>query len=201
MNLNPPERVTVTTCIGCGAMSVPGTCPGTCSDERKLELVPASDYDEAQIQGDAAAAGIDKLRPLLETVAGADGADPAHALRDLAAPARAALRDAPSIPVAAEEDEEIDSVVAWWCARCGGIDAPQPCIGVCISRPVEWASLQSFEGERDRRARLVDELREVTDVVRPLGFVTPRPGQEERNWRALQARARRALNALDPVLS
>jgi hypothetical protein len=200
MSLTPPERVTVTTCIGCGAMSVPGTCQGTCSGERKLELVPASDYDDAQLQGDAAAARIEKLRPLLETVAGSDGADPARALRDLAAPARAALRDAPSIPVA-PEDEEADPVLTWWCPRCGGIDAPQPCIGVCISRPVEWANLQSFEGERDRRARLVDELREVTDVVRALGFVTPRPGQEERNWQALQARARRALNALDPIVS
>lgn len=200
MNLNPPERVTVTTCIGCGAMTVPGTCPGTCSGERKLELVPASDYDEAQIQGDAAAAGIEKLRRLLENVAGADEIDPAQALRDLAAPARAALRDSPSIPVAAE-NEEADSVLTRWCPRCGGIDAPQPCIGVCVSRQVEWANLQSFEGERDRRARLVDELREVTDLVRALGFVTPRPGQEERNWEALQARARRALNALDPVLS
>jgi hypothetical protein len=200
MNLTPPDRVTVMTCIGCGAMSVPGACPGTCSGERKLELVPASDYDEAQIQGDAAAAQIEKLRLLLETFVASDSADPTEALPALAASARDVLRGAPSGSVTADDDEA-DSVVTWWCPRCGGIDAPQPCIGVCISRPVEWVNLQSFERERHRRASLVDQLRELTDVARALGFVTPRPGQVDRNWQALQARASRALSALEPVLS
>jgi hypothetical protein len=178
-------------------MSVPGACPGTCSGERKLELVPASDYDETRTQGDAAAVQIEKLRVLLEAVVASDPPDLAQALPALAASARAALRDAPSIPVAAEDDEA-DLVVTWWCPRCGGIDAPQPCIGVCISRPVDWVNLQSFERERHRRASQVDRLREMTDVVRALGFVRPRPGQEERNWQALEMRALRALNALAP---
>jgi hypothetical protein len=200
MSLTPPDRVTVMTCIGCGAMTVPGACPGTCSDERKLELVPASDYDRAQTQGDAAAAQIEKLRLLLESFVASDSADPAQALPGLAASARAVLRDAPATSVVAE-DEETEPVVTWWCPRCGGIDAPQPCIGVCISRPVEWANRQDFDRVRDRRASLLDQLRELTDVARALGFVTPRSGQEERNWQALQARASQALSALEPVLS
>jgi hypothetical protein len=39
-----PERLPVPTCIGCGAMSRPGTCASGCS-EHKLELVRAVAHD------------------------------------------------------------------------------------------------------------------------------------------------------------
>jgi hypothetical protein len=88
------------------------------------------------------------------------------------------------------------------CIGCGA--APQPCIGVCIWRPAQWVNAASYEAERcralaDRQAERCRALadrqaeRSLTALLRMLAFTTPRTGQWERNWRALQSRARHAL--------
>jgi len=42
--MRAPDRLSVPTCIGCGAMSQPGTCDTDCT-EHKLDLVRAAAYD------------------------------------------------------------------------------------------------------------------------------------------------------------
>lgn len=83
-------------------------------------------------------------------------------------------------------------VKGWQCVGCGRIDAPATCIGVCQDRKVEV--LTAFEHE----AALAVErqrARALEDVVRRLAFTSPRDGEWERSWRALQALARRVLAA------
>jgi hypothetical protein len=47
--VSPPDEVTLSTCIGCGAMSLPARCPEGCAQERRLELVPAAELDELTV--------------------------------------------------------------------------------------------------------------------------------------------------------
>ena len=75
----------------------------------------------------------------------------------------------------------------WECIGCGRIDDPQPCVGICRDAKVEYVLAPDHD-----RAMAV-----LLDVVRTIASTTPRPGQAERHWKALQARARRALASLE----
>ena len=56
-----PERLTVPTCIGCGAMTEFGTCDTGCS-EHKLELVRAAAHDASAVLGSSAHARAEAIR-------------------------------------------------------------------------------------------------------------------------------------------
>ncbi|MGC1816807.1 MAG: hypothetical protein WA900_04035 [Casimicrobiaceae bacterium] len=90
-----------------------------------------------------------------------------------------------------------DTVKAWQCIGCGRVEAPQPCIGVCQDRRVEFVyaseHAEALE-ETEREKRRADAL-EV--LVRQLAHTTPRAGEWERSFRTLQDHARRLL-AGDP---
>ena len=86
-----------------------------------------------------------------------------------------------------------DYLKAWQCIGCGKIEAPQTCIGICQDRKVEF--VYAFEHEEalaQARAaqRRVDAL---AALLRRLAWTTPRPGEWERSYRALQREARDAL--------
>ncbi len=89
-----------------------------------------------------------------------------------------------------------DYVNAWQCIGCGKIEAPQTCIGVCQDRKVQF--VYAFEHEEMlARARRAEQRAEALEaVVRQLTATTPREGEWERSYKALQAQARRALSAL-----
>ena len=86
-------------------------------------------------------------------------------------------------------------VVVWRCQECGGLDAPQPCIGVCIWRPAVWVDSASYESQRSRAAADREVERSLAGLLRRLAFATPRAGQWEQSLRALQSQARHALAA------
>jgi hypothetical protein len=92
-------------------------------------------------------------------------------------------------------DEPAEHVTTWWCAESGGIDAPQPCLGVCIWCPADWVNRAVYEAERSRAAGERDAERALVRVLRCVASVTPLDDQWERNWLALQAEARGALDA------
>jgi hypothetical protein len=77
----------------------------------------------------------------------------------------------------------VERFEVWQCIGCGKIEGPQPCIGVC----------------RDRRAQMIDaadydalaaEAEALRALVRQIATITPRAGECERSYAALQARAR-----------
>lgn len=92
-----------------------------------------------------------------------------------------------------------DYVKAWQCIGCGKIEAPQQCIGICQDRKVEL--VYAFEHEAAvARLREAEQRAEALEaVLRQLAGTTPRTGEWERSYRALQERARRALSALPGV--
>jgi hypothetical protein len=87
-------------------------------------------------------------------------------------------------------------VQAWQCIGCGKIEAPQTCIGVCRDRKVELLYAAEHE-ETLAQLRLARRQAEAFGaLVRQLARTTPREGQWERTYRALQDQASRALAAL-----
>ena len=87
-------------------------------------------------------------------------------------------------------------VKAWQCIGCGKIEAPQTCIGVCQDRRVQL--VYAFEHDQVlAQARRAQQRAEALEgVVRQLAFTTPRNGEWERSYRALQEQARHALSPL-----
>jgi hypothetical protein len=194
--MQAPERLTVPTCIGCGAMGQFGTCDTGCS-EQKLELVRAAVQDSLAVLGSSADARAEALGRVVEELAWHQptGGDSEAAYRAVQDRARSALR---RYSGADEEEVELqepaEPATTWWCAECGGIDAPQPCLGICIWRPVEWVNRAVYEQQRERvLAARATELR-MSRLLRRLASVTPRHGQWERGWRVLQAEAQEALS-------
>jgi hypothetical protein len=192
--MKPPARLTIPACIGCGAMRRDESCPAACS-ERRTELVNGADYDKLAA---AAAACRDRgLRAVAEELA---QAEPVHGgwkatYEGLQRPARSALRRFRPVPDGRDDDPFLpaQTVVVWRCPDCGGVDAPQPCIGVCIWRPAVWVDAACYEQQRSRAAACRQAEKSLTGLLRTLAFVTPRAGQWERSLRALQTQSRRIL--------
>lgn len=179
-----PDRVTVLTCIGCGAMGRQERCERGCS-EHKLVLVGADDY-EALLRARARSERLAAVaRRFVES-----NADPRDALRDLRVDARQALRDAGPDPGATDWASP-NTVTGWWCASCGNVDMPQPCLGVCVWRPAEWVNHALYE----RQLPHLRAARALQRFTAQAAAVVPRDGQWERNRTALHAQARAALEA------
>jgi hypothetical protein len=81
-----------------------------------------------------------------------------------------------------------ERVQAWRCIGCGKIESPQPCIGVCQDRKVEFV----FAEEHDR---LLAHANELHGLIGILAQSTPREGEWERSYRSLQERARKLLTS------
>ena len=193
--VEPPARLAIPACIGCGAMRQDHSCRDECP-ERRVELVNGADYDQLAA---AAAACRDRVRGLRAVAEALAGAEPAPgewkaAYQALQQSARSALhRSGPAPQDGAGPFSPARTVVVWRCPDCGGLDAPQPCIGVCIWRPSAWVDAARYELERSRAAADREAERSLAGLLGRLAFATPRAGQWERSWRALQAQARRIL--------
>ena len=68
---------------------------------------------------------------------------------------------------------------AWQCIGCGRLEAESACIGICQDRPVELVYASDYV--------------ELERLVRQLAHTSPREGQWEQSYRALQKRARELL--------
>jgi hypothetical protein len=174
------------------------SCEGACS-ERRLELVSGGDYDELtavaaacriRIEGFGAVVG-----ELARTQPGPGGWRIAYeALRQSA---RSALRR--SGPAAGGHGDELlspaETVIVWRCQDCGGVDAPQECIDVCIWGPADWVDAVSYESQRARAAVDREVEQSLAGLLRRFAFATPREGQWERSWDAFQSQARLTLRS------
>ena len=76
-----------------------------------------------------------------------------------------------------------ERVQAWQCVGCGRLDSDAQCLGICQDRKVVVVSAADY----DEAMRQVAELRLF---IRQLALVTPRGGNWERTYKALQERAR-----------
>jgi len=173
-------------------------CPEGCS-ECRLELVRGGDYDQLAAAAAACRARIAGLRPVVEQLAGT-GPGPGEwkaAYETLQQSARSALRRFKPPPAGwAELLSPAHTVVVWRCEDCGGLEAPQPCLGVCIWRPAVWLDAAWHESVRSRAAADRETEQSLAALLGRLGFATPRAGRWEQSLRALRRQATRALDSL-----
>jgi hypothetical protein len=186
------RELVIPTCFGCGAMARRGTCANGCREQR-LGVVRAAAVEQiiglrASLQPQLAA-----LRAAAAAFASSEtpSADLAAAYRRHQAEARAVLRRFPEID-AGWLDEPAEPAEVWWCAACDAVDAPQPCLDVCIWRPVAWVPLAEYAHERQSALEERAAVQRVRATVRLLAFTTPRAGHWEKAWESLRARADRA---------
>ena len=83
--------------------------------------------------------------------------------------------------------------VTWYCDRCGGIDAPQECLDVCVWRPVDWVPEADYRELRERELAEHEVERRLRVLVRRLAWTTPLPGEWARCSDVLAGDARHAL--------
>ena len=188
-----PERVTVLTCIGCGGMGRQERCDGECS-EHKLVLVSGADHEALLAAVRAAQVTATRLAAVARPLADAEpeAADLPAAYSRLRADVREALRDCPPEPVGTDWASP-GAITGWWCADCGNVDMPQPCIGVCIWRPADWVNVAVYERQLRLAEPTLRAARTMRRLLERVAAVSPRPGLERRNWAAFQAQARAAL--------
>lgn len=194
-DVRPSPRLPIPTCMGCRAMRQYEKCEGPCR-ERELELVSGTDYDELTAIAAARRVRIEGLRGVVGELARKDpGPDEWRAAYELLqASARSVLRR--SGLAAGGRDDDLppaETVTVWRCQDCGGLDAPQPCIDVCIWRPVDWVDATAYQSERSRAAVDREAEQSLAGLLRRIASATPRNGQWERTWHAFQSQARSAL--------
>ena len=78
------------------------------------------------------------------------------------------------------------TVVLWQCIGCGKLERTESCVGVCTDRKVEMVYAADH-------ADALLRIEALEEIVRRLATITPRNGEWEANYRALQSHARRAL--------
>lgn len=195
--MRPSVSLTVPTCIGCGAMATFGTCEGGCREQRR-DLVRAAAAESVSGIASDAHVRADALRAIAEQLATVQPAlgEWEAAYRVLQQSARLALQQHPR-PDSNDSalDEPAAVATTWWCPKCGGIDAPQPCLGICIWRPIDWVDKDVYEHERERALAEDQAERRLRQLLRRIVAVTPRSGHWERGWRALQQEARLVLQS------
>jgi len=92
-----------------------------------------------------------------------------------------------------EGSMEVNRVKVWECIGCGRIDHPQPCVGICRDEKREYVPAKDHDAAVSELSARVDLLRQI---ALELATTTPRAGEWERNYRALQKRAQAALGRL-----
>ena len=175
------------------------SCAGACR-ERRVELVSGSDYDELTAIAAACRVRIERFRGVVEELARTEPGPgqwrPAY--EAIQRSARSALRG--SGAAAGARDEQLpapaETVTVWRCQDCGGVDAPQPCIDVCIWGPADWVDAACYDAERSRAALDREAERSLAGLLRRFAFTTPRDGQWERSWRAFQSQAHLRVQAV-----
>ena len=80
-----------------------------------------------------------------------------------------------------------ETVTVWECIGCGKIEGSGSCVGICSDRRVDMVYAVDHA---DALAR----IEALEELVGKIAHITPREGQWEAGYRALQAEARRLLN-------
>ncbi len=170
------------------------SCEGACA-ERLVALVPAEEFDALDAAAAASQARIAAMLPVAEELAHRTPNEGTweQAYLNVAAAARDVLHQVgPAAPVA-EEAHGVEAIEVWRCEHCGGVDAPQECIGVCLWRPVQWVPAEVYEHRRLEVAKSRSVERTLAGMLRRIAFSTPHAGQWERSWTALQSQAKHVV--------
>ena len=176
------RHLPVAMCIGCGARSHEAQCPDGCID-LPLDLVDVDDLVAIATRAEALEERVAKLREVARALLD-DGPGDWSSVQERA---RAAVR------VAVPEAPEVDAIEGWGCPRCGRVDAPQPCLGICVRRPGMVADVAEYREYAAQAERTAEVDRTLSAFAHVVGGVHPRPGREQQTVESLKARARALL--------
>ncbi len=91
----------------------------------------------------------------------------------------------------------VERIAAWQCIGCGRIEGAQPCIGICQDCRAGFVHAADYDEVCAQLELLRGRAEILIAVVRQLACVTPRSGEWERSYRALQVRAQQALKLFE----
>ena len=186
-------EVTLSTCIGCGAMNLPADCPNGCGQERKLELVPAAELDELTTLTERVEAQAHALRSVATALANATRPPESYA----ATTSKVLAENTPEPRLRELLATPEEATMSWWCPHCGGVDSPQPCIGLCIRTPVRWANAERARAMRARAEAALARADRLLGALTIVAHTHPQPGHEARHWRAVRVLAARKVASTD----
>jgi hypothetical protein len=171
-------------------------CDGDCS-EQKLVLVSAVECNAMLTAAHAARDRAARLAPAVRPFTDEHPGDPREVLSELKQTARVILR------ATARETDRTDwssaaTVTGWWCAKCGNVDMPQPCIGVCVWRRAEWVNVIFYEQQLRLAEPHLHAAHSLTAFLVRAASVIARDGEWPRNLEALERQARAALDHYTP---
>ncbi len=86
-----------------------------------------------------------------------------------------------------------ERITAWQCIGCGRIEGAQPCVGICQDRKTAFVYASEHDEVLAQLALEQQRTETLAGLVRQIANTTPRAGEWERTYRALQARARQTL--------
>ncbi len=87
----------------------------------------------------------------------------------------------------------MEPMKAWQCVGCGRIEASETCIGICQDVPVQLVYASDYQEALAQAAAARERAKDLESLLRQLAWITPREGEWERSYRALQTRARDVL--------
>jgi hypothetical protein len=180
------RHLPVATCIGYGARSHSAECPEGCTD-LPLDLVDIEDLAAIATRAETLEERVAELRAVVRTLADDAPVDWA-ALQERA-------RAAVLLPVPSEP--QVTVIEAWGCPRCGRVDAPQQCLGICVRRPGTVADAVEYREYAARATKAAAADRALSELVHVVVGVRPRLGREELTVQALRARALELLDRVD----
>ncbi|RTL66676.1 MAG: hypothetical protein EKK41_18070 [Hyphomicrobiales bacterium] len=161
------------------------------------EVVPADVFADLLSQREALAEKADLLAPLIVRVRAPLPVpiDPECAWRNLiddACKARTAMKlnARPDIPVSRSLEPDPYFEIER-CAICGAVEAPQPCIGVCIRKVGEFVLRAHHDTLACEVARFSAYCEAAFTLLRRMCSVTPRDGHWRTNLESFRAEAMR----------
>ena len=89
----------------------------------------------------------------------------------------------------------VDIIQALECIGCGRLEGPHPCIGVCQDQIVELVYASDYRDALTKTEVAWQRAKTMEALLKQLAWTTPRSGDWERSFRALQERARKVLGS------
>jgi hypothetical protein len=161
------------------ARSHSAECPEGCPD-LPLDLVDMDDLVAIATRAEALSDRVAALREIMLTLADAGELD----WPTLQARARDTLR------LTVPTEPEVGIIAAWGCPHCGRIDAPQPCLGICVRRPGLVADAVEYREFSRQADQLTAEEGPLMAVARLIAWVRPHPGPDAQTVESLRRRDR-----------
>ena len=71
-----------------------------------------------------------------------------------------------------------------------GIDAPQPCLGICVWRRIDWVNANLYDHQHDCSVGRHETELCLGRLLHRVASITPREGDWQHGWGVLRAEGR-----------